>query len=119
MHPKPPGDGAIIPGRRKPDRSSSIIWIRMGEAKSSRPSAGVSHALLELARPHWKRFLIIAGLALLATGADLLQPLIYRTAINDVYPTVLPRLKTSMFEMRNKKMMDLLVVLDLLITGVF
>jgi ATP-binding cassette subfamily B protein len=56
----------------------------MGKAKSSRPPAGVSHALLELARPHWKRFLIIAGLALLATGADLLQPLIYRTAINDV-----------------------------------
>ena len=38
----------------------------MDKAKSSRPSAGVSHALLELARPHWKRFLIIAGLALLA-----------------------------------------------------
>jgi ABC-type multidrug transport system fused ATPase/permease subunit len=56
----------------------------MGKPKSSRPPSGVTHALLQLARPHWKRFLIIAGLALLATGADLLQPLIYRTAINDV-----------------------------------
>jgi ABC-type multidrug transport system fused ATPase/permease subunit len=41
-------------------------------------------ALIELARPHKKRFLIIALLALLATGSDLLQPLIYRVAINDV-----------------------------------
>jgi ABC-type multidrug transport system fused ATPase/permease subunit len=56
----------------------------MGKPKSSRPQAGVLHALLQLARPHGKRFLVIAFLALLATGADLLEPLIYRTAINDV-----------------------------------
>lgn len=67
-----------------PDRSGSIIWIRMGTAKLSRPQAGVFQALLRSARSHWKRFLIIAFLALLASGADLLQPLIYRTAINDV-----------------------------------
>ena len=40
--------------------------------------------LLQLARPYKKRFLVIALLALLGTGADLLQPLIYREAINDV-----------------------------------
>jgi ABC-type multidrug transport system fused ATPase/permease subunit len=56
----------------------------MDNPKSSRPPAGVLNTLLQLAHPHWKRFLVIAFLALLATGADLLQPLIYRTAINDV-----------------------------------
>ena len=40
--------------------------------------------LIQLARPFKKRFLVIALLALLGTGADLLQPLIYREAINDV-----------------------------------
>lgn len=40
--------------------------------------------LLRLARPFRRQFLVIALLALLGTGADLLQPLIYRTAINDV-----------------------------------
>ncbi|MCU1238206.1 MAG: transporter ATP-binding protein [Candidatus Solibacter sp.] len=40
--------------------------------------------LIQLARPYRKRFLVIAFLALFGTGADLLQPLIYRTAINDV-----------------------------------
>jgi ABC-type multidrug transport system fused ATPase/permease subunit len=56
----------------------------MGKPKSSRQQAGVLQALLQLARPHRRRFVIIAFLALLASGADLLQPLIYRTAINDV-----------------------------------
>ncbi len=56
----------------------------MDKPQTSAPAAGVFRALLGLARPFWKRFLIIAALALLATGADLLQPLIYRTAINDV-----------------------------------
>src|ERR1035437_2623492 len=45
---------------------------------------GTWKVLLQLARPYRKRFLLIALLALLGTGADLLQPLIYRTAINDV-----------------------------------
>src|SRR5579883_2872492 len=40
--------------------------------------------LLRMARPYKKRFLVIALLALLGTSADLLQPLIYRAAINDV-----------------------------------
>jgi len=38
----------------------------------------------QLARPYKRRFLLIALLALLGVGADLLQPLIYRAAINDV-----------------------------------
>jgi ATP-binding cassette subfamily B protein len=40
--------------------------------------------LIQLARPYRRRFLVIALLALFGTGADLLQPLIYRVAINDV-----------------------------------
>ena len=40
--------------------------------------------LLQLARPYKRRFLGIALLAMLGVGADLLQPLIYRAAINDV-----------------------------------
>src|SRR5579872_427343 len=55
------------------------------------PSQASSHdksitlrALIELALPYKKRFIIIAILALLGTAADLLQPLIYRVAINDV-----------------------------------
>ena len=45
---------------------------------------GTWKVLLQLARPYRKRFLLIALLALVGTGADLLQPLIYRIAINDV-----------------------------------
>ena len=41
-------------------------------------------ALIQLALPYKKRFAVIALLALLGTGADLVQPLIYRIAINDV-----------------------------------
>ena len=40
--------------------------------------------LIQLARPYRRRFFVIALLALFGTGADLLQPLIYRVAINDV-----------------------------------
>lgn len=40
--------------------------------------------MIKLAVPFKKRFIAIALLALLATGADLLQPWIYRMAINDV-----------------------------------
>lgn len=41
-------------------------------------------AVVELARSYKKRFILIAILALLGTAADLVQPLIYRIAINDV-----------------------------------
>ena len=40
--------------------------------------------LLRLARPYRGRFLVIALLALLGTAADLVEPLIYRAAVNDV-----------------------------------
>jgi len=48
------------------------------------PGTSTFRALLRLARPHRKRFVLVAMLALLGTGAGLLQPLIYRVAINDV-----------------------------------
>jgi ABC-type multidrug transport system fused ATPase/permease subunit len=50
----------------------------------SQSQFGVLRVLFEFSRAFKNRFLLIAILALLATGADLLQPLIYRTAINDV-----------------------------------
>ncbi len=40
--------------------------------------------LLALARPHSRRFATIAALAILATGFDLVEPLIYRFAVNDI-----------------------------------
>jgi ABC-type multidrug transport system fused ATPase/permease subunit len=49
-----------------------------------RDKMGTLHALLLAARPFKKRFALIALLALLGTGADLIEPLIYRIAINDV-----------------------------------
>src|ERR1019366_3219012 len=52
--------------------------------KRSAENLGTWKVLLQLARPYRKRFILIALLALLGTGADLLQPLIYREAINDV-----------------------------------
>src|SRR5579883_429764 len=51
---------------------------------SSHDKSLTLRTLVELALPYKKRFVIIAILALLGTGADLLQPLIYRIAINDV-----------------------------------
>ena len=54
-------------------------------AKNDSPeTTGTIRALLRLARPFKARFILIAVLALLATAADLGQPLIYRVAINDV-----------------------------------
>ena len=47
-------------------------------------SARVFRTLLQLARDYKAQFVIIALFAFLATGADLLQPLIYKRAINDV-----------------------------------
>jgi len=49
-----------------------------------RDKTGTLRAVVQLARPYKKRFIVIALLALLGTAADLLQPLIYRIAINDV-----------------------------------
>ncbi len=40
--------------------------------------------LVDLAWPHRRRFALVALLALLATSTDLLEPLIYRAAVNDI-----------------------------------
>lgn len=40
--------------------------------------------LFRLARPFWSRILIIVCLAALSTAASLIEPLIYRVAVNDV-----------------------------------
>ena len=42
------------------------------------------HELLRLGAPYRRRFVLIGLLAVLATAAELVEPLIYRTAINDV-----------------------------------
>src|ERR1700739_3861079 len=49
-----------------------------------RDKMGTLRALIAAARPFRKRFIVIAVLALLGTAADLMEPLIYRIAINDV-----------------------------------
>jgi ABC-type multidrug transport system fused ATPase/permease subunit len=51
---------------------------------SSQDRQSTLGVLIQLARPYKTRFIAIALLSLFATGADLLQPLIYRVAINDV-----------------------------------
>jgi ATP-binding cassette subfamily B protein len=54
------------------------------EESGSAFSPRVFKILLRLARQYKSQFVIIALFAFLATGADLLQPLIYKRAINDV-----------------------------------
>lgn len=54
------------------------------EARGSPFSPRVFRALLQLAQNYKPQFVVIALFAFLATGADLLQPLIYKRAINDV-----------------------------------
>lgn len=53
-------------------------------AATTREKKTVLQGLIQIARPYRKRLVLITVLALLATGADLLEPLIYRVAINDV-----------------------------------
>src|SRR4051794_13110454 len=47
-------------------------------------SREVFHALLELARQYKGQFIVVAVFSFLYTGLDLLQPLIYKQAINAV-----------------------------------
>ncbi|MEO8369361.1 MAG: ABC transporter transmembrane domain-containing protein, partial [Candidatus Solibacter sp.] len=56
----------------------------MGTSQKTHERLTAWTVLFELASPYKRRFARIALFALLATGADLLQPLIYRAAINDV-----------------------------------
>lgn len=44
----------------------------------------VWRALAQLAKPYRRQFAVVACLALLATGTDLVEPLIYRAAVNDI-----------------------------------
>src|ERR1035438_8925039 len=62
----------------------ATILLKAMSHRQSAENLGTWKVLLQLARPYKKRFLGIALLALLGVGADLLQPLIYRAAINDV-----------------------------------
>jgi ATP-binding cassette subfamily B protein len=56
-----------------------------GESPPARPGAAACWALLyRLSRPYRWRFLAVAVLALLATATDLVSPIIYREAINDI-----------------------------------
>ncbi len=41
-------------------------------------------SVFQLITPQWKKFLLIVFIGLLGTGASLIEPLIYREAINDV-----------------------------------
>jgi ABC-type multidrug transport system fused ATPase/permease subunit len=56
------------------------------QSKSKENSQNVSpwRTLFRLAQPFWSRVLIIVFLAALSTGASLIEPLIYREAVNDV-----------------------------------
>jgi ABC-type multidrug transport system fused ATPase/permease subunit len=54
------------------------------ETDESPFSRRVLELLLRLAKQHRKQFLIVAFFSFLYTGLDLLQPLVYRVAINDV-----------------------------------
>jgi ATP-binding cassette subfamily B protein len=56
----------------------------MAEREESRFDRRVLRVLLELAKKHRRQFVLIAVFSFLATGADLIQPLIYKRAINDV-----------------------------------
>lgn len=56
----------------------------MPEETETASYSSVIRTLLRLARNHKRQFAIVSLFALLATAADLLQPLVYRRAINDV-----------------------------------
>ncbi|MBI3208975.1 MAG: ABC transporter ATP-binding protein [Candidatus Solibacter usitatus] len=53
-------------------------------SQSQRPARRVLRTLLDLARGQRRQFAFISLFAFLATAADLMQPLIYKRAINDV-----------------------------------
>jgi ABC-type multidrug transport system fused ATPase/permease subunit len=50
----------------------------------NRPKFTVWKNIYRLVLPHKKKFLWVVALSLLSTGANLLEPLIYREAVNDV-----------------------------------
>src|SRR6516162_2996149 len=50
----------------------------------SSSKAQVWSNIVQLIVPQWRKFVLIVFIGLLATGASLVEPLIYREAINDV-----------------------------------
>ncbi|HXJ38790.1 MAG TPA: ABC transporter ATP-binding protein [Bryobacteraceae bacterium] len=58
--------------------------VKTASNKESPFSRRVLQVLLQLAREHKRQFVIIAVYSFLFTAADLIQPLIYKRAINDV-----------------------------------
>jgi ATP-binding cassette, subfamily B, bacterial len=46
--------------------------------------ASLASLLMRFARPYRRQFVLIAAFAVLATGTDLLSPVIYREAVNDI-----------------------------------
>src|SRR5579863_2704563 len=49
--------------------------------------------IVQLIVPQWRKFVLIVFIGLLATGANLIEPLIYREAINDVAGLFIQRAK--------------------------
>src|SRR5262245_33106492 len=60
--------------------------------------SGPWHTLVRLALPYWRQFIIVALLALLGTAAELVEPLIYRVAINDIAGVFVRRASQSPLE---------------------
>ena len=80
-----PGTNAQSNGTLSYNRRLGTPLEANAPAASGSPfSRRVFDALFQLARKYTRQFVVIALFAFLATGADLLQPLIYKRAINDV-----------------------------------
>ena len=62
----------------------SVLPGPQGEATQQGISSSAARSLVALARPYRRKFVAIALLSAIATGLGLLQPLVYRMAINDV-----------------------------------
>ena len=54
------------------------------QSEGTHSSEGPLRTIARVAAPYRSRLLLIALLAILSTGADLIEPLIYRVAVNDV-----------------------------------
>ncbi len=50
-------------------------------------------SIFQLIIPQWRKFLLVVFIGILATGANLIEPLIYREAINDVAGLFIKRAK--------------------------
>ncbi|HLX92475.1 MAG TPA: ABC transporter ATP-binding protein [Puia sp.] len=64
-------------------------------SRNSDPKTTVWRNIFQLIVPHKKRFIWVVVLSLLGTGASLIEPLIYREAINDVAGVFVKQAKDS------------------------